>query len=85
MVHPADRPPPREHAERGPVGKLLTALAAAWLATGRASVEGWILTWLGEAIAAGDASNAMPGSPRIPCRWRARASWPAPWRNRMRR
>ncbi len=37
---------------RGIVLIGLTALAAAWLASRRATVEGWILTWLAEAVAA---------------------------------
>jgi hypothetical protein len=37
---------------RGIVLIGLTALAAAWIASRRATVEGWILTWLGEAVSA---------------------------------
>lgn len=37
---------------RGIVLIGLTALAAAWVASRRATVEGWVLTWLGEAVCA---------------------------------
>ncbi len=37
---------------RGIVLIGLTALAAAWLASTRGTVEGWILTWLAEAVTA---------------------------------